>query len=72
MSVTAYKRTISLTEEPRQIERRILVGVTSYFFPGPFPALYCGTLFLNSILALISGTLLQHSIGPLCNGTLFQ
>lgn len=29
MSVTAYKRTISLTEEPRQIERRILVGVTS-------------------------------------------
>ena len=29
MSVTAYKRTISHTEEPRQIERRILASVTS-------------------------------------------
>ena len=29
MSVTAYKRTISHTEDPRQIERRILASVTS-------------------------------------------
>ncbi|MGC1504553.1 MAG: flagellar biosynthesis regulator FlaF [Sulfitobacter sp.] len=29
MSVTAYKRTISHTEAPRQIERRILAQVTS-------------------------------------------
>lgn len=29
MSVTAYKRTISHTEAPRQIERRILVQVTA-------------------------------------------
>ncbi len=29
MSVTAYKRTISHTEGPRQIERRILTGVTA-------------------------------------------
>ena len=29
MSITAYKRTISHTEDPRQIERRILASVTS-------------------------------------------
>lgn len=29
MGITAYKRTISETESPRQIERRVLVHVTS-------------------------------------------